>query len=172
MISTNLLNTFNVQDFPEEELVRCNSRASIESIFMSSLKEADALKHRSQVMSSMQKKDHNQLWLGVVNDKFDQFWAINRKLMEYNTNEESFRFIPFRVYTQELVLIQKLVKPKNESGDRTTLSDLCFAVFNKNADKYKIVIHGIEPPLETPLQWLSEHMSYPDNFLHICALNK
>ncbi len=139
---------------------------------MSSLKEADALKHRSQVMSSMQKKDHNQLWLGVVNDKFDQFWAINRKLMEYNTNEDSFRFIPFRVYTQELVLIQKLVKPKNESGDRTTLSDLCFAVFNKNADKYKIVIHGIEPPLETPLQWLSEHMSYPDNFLHICALNK
>lgn len=23
---------------------------------------------------------------------------------------------------------------------------------------------------ETPLQWLSEHLSYPDNFLHICLL--
>lgn len=27
--------------------------------------------------------------------------------------------------------------------------------------------HGIVVEKETPLQWLSEHMSYPDNFLHI-----
>lgn len=27
--------------------------------------------------------------------------------------------------------------------------------------------HGIEVEKETPLQWLSEHMSYPDNFLHV-----
>lgn len=32
------------------------------------------------------------------------------------------------------------------------------------------MIHGIEPMLETPLQWLSEHMSYPDNFLHISII--
>jgi len=29
--------------------------------------------------------------------------------------------------------------------------------------------HGIEPPWETPLQWMSEHLSYPDNFLHLCV---
>lgn len=34
---------------------------------MSCLKEADVLKHRGQVVSAMQKKDHNQLWLGLVN---------------------------------------------------------------------------------------------------------
>ena len=61
---------------------------------MSSLKESDQLKHNGkvnssthvdckfktivQVMKQMQKKDHNQLWLGLVSDKFDQFWAINR----------------------------------------------------------------------------------------------
>ncbi|CAF94783.1 unnamed protein product, partial [Tetraodon nigroviridis] len=33
---------------------------------------------------------------------------------------------------------------------------------------FQVVIHGIEPLLETPLQWLSEHLSHPDNFLHIC----
>jgi len=32
------------------------------------------------------------------------------------------------------------------------------------------MIHGIEPMLETPIQWLSEHMSYPDNFLHISII--
>lgn len=34
---------------------------------MSTVKEADVLKHRGQVMSTMQKKDHNQLWLGLQN---------------------------------------------------------------------------------------------------------
>lgn len=39
---------------------------------MSCLKEADVLKHRGQVMSAMQKKDHNQLWLGLVNGSYPQ----------------------------------------------------------------------------------------------------
>lgn len=30
-----------------------------------------------------------------------------------------------------------------------------------------VLIHGIDTPMDTPLQWLSEHLSYPDNFLHI-----
>lgn len=34
----------------------------------------------------------------VVTDKFDQFWAMNRKLMEYATEEGGFRYIPFRIY--------------------------------------------------------------------------
>ena len=33
---------------------------------------------------------------------------------------------------------------------------------------FQVVIHGIDIPLETPLQWISEHLSYPDNFLHLC----
>lgn len=34
---------------------------------MSSIKEADALKHKSQVINDMQKKDHKQLWMGLQN---------------------------------------------------------------------------------------------------------
>ncbi|CAB1334325.1 unnamed protein product [Coregonus sp. 'balchen'] len=70
--------------------------------FMSSIKEADALKHKSQVINDMQKKDHKQLWMGLQNDKFDQFWAMNRKLMEYPTEEGGFRYIPFRIYLCDL----------------------------------------------------------------------
>lgn len=65
---------------------------------MSCMKEADALKHKSQVINEMQKKDHKQLWMGLQNDRFDQFWAINRKLMEYPPEEHGFRYIPFRIY--------------------------------------------------------------------------
>lgn len=34
---------------------------------MSSMKEADMLKHRSQVFSTMQRHQHNQLWTGLLN---------------------------------------------------------------------------------------------------------
>ena len=32
-----------------------------------------------------------------------------------------------------------------------------------------ILVQGVTPPLDTPIQWMSEHLSYPDNFLHICV---
>lgn len=70
----------------------------VEAHFMSCLKEADVLKHRGQVVSTMQKKDHNQLWLGLVSDKFDQFWAINRRLMETTADSDGFKHIPIRCY--------------------------------------------------------------------------
>jgi hypothetical protein len=44
-------------------------RDIVEAHFMACLKEADALKHRGQVISGMQKKDHAQLWLGLLNGK-------------------------------------------------------------------------------------------------------
>lgn len=37
---------------------------------MSCMKEADALKHKSQVINEMQKKDHKQLWMGLQNGEF------------------------------------------------------------------------------------------------------
>lgn len=40
---------------------------------MSCLKEADALKHKGQVISQMQKKDHKQLFLGLMNGEFENF---------------------------------------------------------------------------------------------------
>ena len=44
-----------------------SSREVVESQFMSSLKEADGLKHRGQIITNMQSKDHKQLWMGLCN---------------------------------------------------------------------------------------------------------
>ena len=142
-------------------------------MFMSTIKESAALKQRTQIINSMQKREHNQLWLGLQDDKFDQFWAINRKLMERFENEP-FKHIPFRIYQLNQPFIQRLIKPNHESGEHTTLGDLIRTIFpdsfNESDDcSLRIVTHGIEPPFETPLQWLSEYLSYPDNFLHLCA---
>lgn len=72
--------------------------------------------------------------------------------------------------------IQKLFRPVSPEGSAHTLGDLLKemypdAITNDDEQKrYQVVIHGIEPLLETPLQWLSEHLSHPDNFLHICVI--
>lgn len=55
------------QNFPDQDLLHCLSSSVIEAHFMSSIKEADALKHKSQVVNDMQKKDHKQLWMGLQN---------------------------------------------------------------------------------------------------------
>lgn len=72
--------------------------------------------------------------------------------------------------------IQKLFRPVSPEGNVLTLGDLLKEMFpaaicqDDEPKKYQVVIHGIEPLLETPVQWLSEHLSHPDNFLHICII--
>ncbi|CAH0553444.1 unnamed protein product [Brassicogethes aeneus] len=156
--------TVHFDKFPELVIYKFSNKETIEAYFMSCLKEADVLKHRGLIASGMQKKDHNQLWLGLQNDKFDQFWAVNRKLMEITADQESFKYIPFRCYTDDGYR-QKLIKPLGEDGRKKTLEDLLNEMF-PGRSSINVKIHGMNPPLETPLQWMSEHLSYPDNFLH------
>ncbi|XP_074647344.1 autophagy protein 5-like [Tubulanus polymorphus] len=161
--------TVHFKDFPEEEILHCQSREAVESHFMSTVKEADALKHRGQVINGMQKKDHKQLWMGLQNSKFEQFWAINRKLME-KQSDEPFKHIPFRIYQVDKPIIQRLYHTETEDGTRLTLSDLLQEMLpdtNFDNGEFQVVIQGLNPPVNTPLHWLSEHFSYPDNFLHI-----
>ena len=35
----------------------------------------------------------------------------------------------------------------------------------------RAMTQGIEPDFDTPLQWMAEHLSYPDNFLHVTVEN-
>lgn len=158
--------TVHFSNFPSDTILPCTSREAVESVFMSSLKEADQLKHSGKVMSLMQKKDHNQMWLGLVSDKFDQFWAINRRLMEPTGGEETFKHIPVRVYTGDnCSILQKLVSPGTHE-EPYTLGSLQTDLGLK--DKV-LVTQGVTPSYNTPLQWLARHLAYPDNFLHIAV---
>lgn len=33
----------------------------------------------------------------MIVDKFDQFWSVNKKLME-SSGDETFKYIPYRLY--------------------------------------------------------------------------
>lgn len=179
----------HLNNFPEDEVLRFPDKESIEAHYMSTIKEADALKHRSQIIGDMQKRDHKQLWNSLTQDRYEPFWAINQRLMSYTDNLQSFRYIPFRIHMMDKPFLQKLFCPYNaEENKWMTLKDLLQHsiehelnfeqasnprnALHKNIDDYEILIHGIQPSLNTPVQWLSEYFSYPDNFLHICLIEK
>lgn len=179
--------TVHFNDFPEGDLVRCNSRTGMESYFLATVKEADVLKHRGDIMSNLQKRDHNQLWTGLINHKFDQFWLVNKKLMSCTP----FRCIPIRVYLpSHPVYVQRLVKMDEQKNAFMTLHDFLSKhnyfqkesgddksteptsspndQFASKRERLKLLTHGHEVPADTPIQWMSEHLSYPDNFIHLC----
>lgn len=76
----------------------------------------------------------------------------------------------FAFLLQDGIYVQKLVSPLTESGAKMTLRDLLKQFSTERSRVTSCLIHGINVDPETPLQWLSEHLSYPDNFLHICLL--
>ena len=181
--------TVHFSKFPEHELIRFPDKESIEGYYMSTLKEADALKHKGQIIGDMQKREHKQLWNSLLQDKYEAFWNINVKLMSYTEHLHYFRYIPFRIYILDKPIIQKLISPYDTEHEKwLTLNDLVQyslnheaqcehlanekKILNRNIHDYRIIIHGVQPPLHTPIQWLSEYFSYPDNFLHICLIQK
>ena len=75
--------TVHFGNAPADKVLRCPNREVVESQFMSALKEADFLKHRGQVISTMQKKDHSQLWLGLINGEAEY---LSHSSIEANLN--------------------------------------------------------------------------------------
>lgn len=161
--------TVHLTSFPVDLLLPLHTRDQVETVFMSALKEADQLKHNGKVVSLMQKKDHNQLWLGLTSDKFDQFWAINRKLMEPSgaAGEEGFKHIPVRFHVAGVDnsgqatsnILQRLISPGLSLGE--VIRDMGWS------SEARVVTQGVSPDASTPILWMSRHLSYPDNFLHI-----
>ncbi|XP_065184214.1 autophagy protein 5-like [Sycon ciliatum] len=166
--------------FPEEELLRCPSEEAVEAHFMATIKEADCLKHRSAVINNMTKRDHTQLWTGLKADRFDLFWSSNKRLMQTKVQGQAncpdyFRAVPVRIYQADKQYVQPFFRPVDSEDKHLTLRDMLHEAAPDSLPEsgigLKAVINGIEAPMETKLQWLSEHLSHPDNFLHIAIIN-
>ncbi|KAM3717574.1 Autophagy protein [Dirofilaria immitis] len=94
----------------------------LESSYIQSVKEADQLKHKGRVVNSMKVDEHRQLWSSILHDKFDEFWAINKKLMESSENEPMLH-VPIRIYQADCSFQQPLITPFDESDRAHTIVD-------------------------------------------------
>eukprot|EP01121_Diplochlamys_sp_Union-15-3_P007365 TRINITY_DN1868_c0_g1_i3.p1 TRINITY_DN1868_c0_g1~~TRINITY_DN1868_c0_g1_i3.p1 ORF type:complete len:153 (+),score=23.12 TRINITY_DN1868_c0_g1_i3:467-925(+) len=148
------------------------------SHWINTMKEASYLKHGDvKKMNSLTVAETQDIWEFFVNNKFDAFWKINEKLA---SDKDTIRYVPVRICKQDRFL-QEPVLPKLENGQEETLG----GVLAKQVGQYfhqtedgsvqttspcKILVHGISPPLETPILWLSQNMSHSDGFLYIILL--
>eukprot|EP00038_Savillea_parva_P029191 m.69389 g.69389 ORF g.69389 m.69389 type:complete len:279 (-) comp8580_c0_seq2:93-929(-) len=162
----------HIRNYPDG-LMRASGNA-VETHFINQVKQACQIKHgTTEVTRDINK---GELWFGIQNDDYDHFKRVNRKLMEKRAESPWFKRVPFQLYVVDdkvrsdpdvpVTILQQLVELTSEDGIPTTLRTLVDTVLG-DLHVTRVIMHGIEPPLETPLQWLCEHFVYPDNFLHI-----
>ena len=41
------------------------------------------------------------------------------------------------------------------------------ALPDRRPEEVSVLTQGVRPSNDTPLQWMAEHLSYPDNFLYL-----
>ncbi|KRZ60660.1 Autophagy protein 5, partial [Trichinella nativa] len=168
--------TVRVKDFPQEELLSCKSLNIVEAHFNHMLKQAGVVKHQGHIIEKMQKHEIKQLWNSFVNSRFDQFWAVNLKLME-NSQLHPIKALPVRLYKNDHKFVQRLcpVTVSTEPVRPSTVLDLIHItnfVPENEIEKTKFICHGVVVPHDTQLIWLYINLSYPDNFLHIVVRSK
>jgi len=168
--------TVHFQSFPSDKLMRCSSQEVVKSHYMNVLKEATHLKlGDSNKVNNLPLSEQNDLWAGIVNLNFSQFWSINNKLQ---TEPLAMKYIPLRICIMGQPTIQEPVQDIEVEGHpRTLLSvlqELLPGLFPVASGEGEVVtnnnlvlVQGIEPPLDTPISWLYQQFSHPDNFLYV-----
>ncbi|MFH4982496.1 hypothetical protein AB6A40_009205 [Gnathostoma spinigerum] len=86
-----------------------------------------------------------------------------------NSEASPLLHIPLRLYIADRPFRQVLISPYNDQGECRCLSEAVQLVINE--DNVKAISHGISIPLHTPLIWLSQNLSYPDNFIHVSLVS-
>lgn len=63
--------------------------------------------------------------------------------MELGSGEETFKYIPFRVYqlSKDSCIVQRLIKPLTEQGSRKTLRCLIQELFPEETSTRKKIVH-------------------------------
>lgn len=68
-----------------------------------------------------------------------------------------------------MLVIEKGTLPTIQDILKKTLPELST---EEGLATISIIIHGVELPLDTPINWAYENLSFADNFLHIAVTLK
>lgn len=160
--------TIRLKNFPNE-LIRY-TKETFMTCFIQSVKEADQIKHKGNVIYSMSSSEHHCLFDSLCNDKFDDFWSINRKLMAStgDCSNGSLLHIPIRFYDNKSPTFrQTLIASTLSLDDAIKLAYPDALQSIGDIEKLDAISHGIILPLTSSAAWLAQNFSYPDNFVHI-----
>lgn len=154
-------------DFPKNKLIKIKDLNTLKDTYFTTLKESDYMRYgNANKVMCLSLDDQSTLWNSLCNSKFKEFWNINCKLL----NSLPWSNISARIYINDTVIQERFT---NINEENITLKDLinawCPEIFSKNEENinYQYIIHGLNISLDTPLLWLGQYFSYPDNWLHI-----
>ncbi|KAI9099797.1 autophagy protein Apg5-domain-containing protein [Phlyctochytrium arcticum] len=179
--------TVHFQNFPSTKIphyAQLDPSKALCDMFMSMIKEADFIRNGSmKKVMALSKNDQTQLWNGLNSHHYKDFWDINTRLV---TNESTIpKYVPLRCYLPDQQVIQDLVPPLDDNLDREySIGDVLKMLLSDQSPElstmvsqnteidappasFRAVLHGFPLQLDTPILWLSQNCSYPDNFLHI-----
>ncbi|ORX82717.1 APG5-domain-containing protein [Anaeromyces robustus] len=167
--------TVHFSNYPNNKLINIKDLDTLKDSYLTTLKESDYMRYgNANRVMCLSLDDQSTLWNSLCNLNFKNFWNINSKLLI----DTPWSNISARLYINDNVIQERFA---NISEENTTLKDLivswCQEVFteeeiNNNIDNYKFILHGINISIDTPLLWLGQYLSYPDNWLHIIIKQK
>jgi hypothetical protein len=162
--------TVHFSNFPSATLIPfandLSPMDSDERFFSQALKQSLFLAHgNSKVSMGMSKASAEQLWSGLVDGNHVVYYEVAKKLLP---NDDGGVSVPVRVLQEGKALLVKRI-----AWDRSiTLQDL-LNTWNVNQQQQssqvcqRVLINGIEPPLNASLVELWEHLHHPDFFLYL-----
>lgn len=181
--------TLHYRGLHEEQIVRCSGIDSIRFFYINALKEAMYLRtNSSKEIMNMAKEEENKLVESIFTMDFTAFWSINSKLID--VAKEDIKKASIRVYQNTLDnYIQLPGNILDDKGKNITIGEylhtyICPQLLDKvvvdggvvvekaKGKSIKILIHGIECALDTPLHWMLLNMAYIDNFIYIVILTE
>ncbi|KAI8343407.1 autophagy protein 5 [Chlamydoabsidia padenii] len=164
-------------NFPDTLILRNPGLETIQDMYMSMIKEADFLRHGStKKVMNLSKQDQSQLWQALSTERYEDYWNVNQHILD--DRGVGLRSVPIRLYLpDQCPVIQDTTSFTNEQGASRTLGDILHSIipslflqngtYTNTESNLIVVLHGIQLPLHTPIRWASDHLSYPDNFLHL-----
>lgn len=158
--------TVHVSSFPEEDLLRLSGLEAVKSGFMSTLKEANYLKHGdgTKVMG-LSRVDQDNLWHTIGSDAtgFDKFWEVNNQLLG---DTDTLKSVALRIVQRGGGAIMQLpVKPTKEDGTLTTLADAL--ALHRVAEGKKILIQGVDVPRDASLYEIQSTLANCDGWIYV-----
>lgn len=127
-------------------------------------------------MNNIRESENAMLWNGILTRSFDEFWTINRRLMDCNTSKQplQYKHLAMRIYKTDKTYIQPFLSAPTEDDNSTdiTLGEL-LTLYSIDMDSGQTILcQGIDIPLDSNVYELSQTMSYPDNFLYLCVVQQ
>lgn len=142
----------------------------VASHFYSMIKQSDQIRYNGgRGIKVLDKRDQMLLWEYFASLSLDNYWSIFHRIItkgECSSIPCRFYEIPERNKPIQKNIHQYLIDPG------MLMSDAIGIIGGDVGNKTVPYIHGIEIPLETPMLFLMNTMTFMDGFLHILLLPK